>query len=123
MEPTFRRLGAVLGAALVLSACASADTGTFRTTSASPSGPSVISGGGPSGPSPLAAISGPPGCAAPISEYQQIIDRDVETGMLNPGVYNRVLTDLEPVKRSCAEGREKEAVGQLASVKSRYGYR
>jgi hypothetical protein len=85
----------------------------------------VISGGGGGGGSSFGsvAVSGPPGCAGPISEYQQIIDRDVESGMLNPGVYNRVSTDLEPVKRACAEGREKEAVGQLAGVKSRYGYR
>jgi hypothetical protein len=68
-------------------------------------------------------IAGPAGCAGPISDYQQLIDNDAETGMLNPGVYNRVSSDLENVKRSCASGREKEALGQLASVKARYGYR
>jgi hypothetical protein len=105
---------------LLLAACASGETGSYRT--ASPSGPSVISGsgaGGATGP----MIAGPAGCADPISEYQQIIDRDAETGHLNPGVYNRVSTDLEPVKRACAEGREADARSQLASVKARYGYR
>jgi hypothetical protein len=107
---------------LLLAACASGDTGSYRTASASPSGPSVISSsgaGGATGP----MIAGPAGCAGPIAEYQQIIDSDAETGHLNPGVYNRVSTDLEPVKRACAEGREADARNQLASVKARYGYR
>src|SRR5690606_3716146 len=100
---------------LLLAACASGDTGSYRTASASPSGPSVISGSGPAGATgPM--IAGPAGCAGPISEYQQIIDSDAETGHLNPGVYNRVSTDLEAVKRACAEGREADARSQLASV-------
>jgi hypothetical protein len=74
---------------------------------------------GPSAP----VIAGPAGCAGPISDYQQIIDADAETGSLNPGVYNRVSTDLEGVKRACAEGKEAEARSQLATVKARYGYR
>lgn len=68
-------------------------------------------------------VAGPPGCSGPISEYQQVIDADAETGSLNPGVYNRVTTDLEAVKRTCAAGREADARNQLASVKARYGYR
>lgn len=113
----------IAGMSLLLAACASGGTGSYGTVSA-PQGPSVISGAGGTGGTSLGAVvSGPPGCAGPISEYQQIIDRDVESGMLNPGVYNRVSTDLEPVKRACAEGKEKDAQGQLAAVKSRYGYR
>jgi hypothetical protein len=118
------RTFAIAALSILLVACASGDGGSFRSSSAAPQGPSVISGSGGSGGGSFAAtISGPPGCAGPISEYQQIIDRDVESGMLNPGVYNRVSTDLEPAKRACAEGKEKEAQGQLAAVKSRYGYR
>jgi hypothetical protein len=114
-------------AALSLGACASNDSGSFQTSSV-PSGPSVISGSGTTSmagasgqPAPI--VAGPAGCAQPISEYQALIDGDAETGMLNPGVYNRVSVDLENVKKSCASGREKEALGQLASVKARYGYR
>jgi hypothetical protein len=112
-----------LGLPLLLLACASSDSSTPQ--GASPGGPSVISGSGAAGPSSFGTpmVAGPPGCAGPISQYQQIIDNDAETGSLNPGVYNRVSTDLEGAKRACAEGREKEALGQLASVKSRYGYR
>lgn len=114
------------GLLLLLTACASDSDGSYRTTS-TPSGPSVITGAGTSGsgqmPSMAPQVAGPAGCARPISEYQEIIDRDAETGSLNPGVYNRVTTDLEGVKRSCAAGREAEARSQLASVKARYGYR
>jgi hypothetical protein len=114
-------------AALSLGACASNDTGGFQTSSV-PSGPSVISGSGTTsmaGPGGASApvVAGPAGCAGPISDYQQLIDTDAESGMLNPGVYNRVSVDLENVKKACASGREKEALGQLASVKARYGYR
>lgn len=109
-----------LGVPLLLAACAGGDTPAPQASA--PAGPSVISGsGGSSFGSPM--VAGPPGCAGPISEYQQIIDRDAETGSLNPGVFNRVSTDLEGVKRACAEGREAEARSQLAAVKSRYGYR
>lgn len=113
-------------AAISLGACASNDMGGFQTAS-TPQGPSVISGSGGSamvgGGAPAPMIAGPAGCAQPISEYQALIDGDAETGMLNPGVYNRVSVDLENVKKACASGREKEALGQLASVKARYGYR
>lgn len=105
----------------LLAACASGDSGSFQTAS-TPQGPSVISGSGGSGTA-APMIAGPAGCAQPISEYQALIDSDAETGMLNPGVYNRVSVDLENVKKACAAGREKEALGQLASVKARYGYR
>lgn len=113
------------GLPLLLAACASNDGGSYRTSS-TPGGPSVITGSGTQGGGqmPMApTVAGPAGCAGPISEYQEIIDRDAETGSLNPGVYNRVTTDLEGVKRACAAGREAEARGQLASVKARYGYR
>jgi hypothetical protein len=68
-------------------------------------------------------VTGPPGCAGPISEYLQIIDADAESGHLNPGVYNRLTTELGPVKQACAAGREAEARSQLSAVKARYGYR
>jgi hypothetical protein len=117
------RILAAAAVPFILAACASSDAGSYRTASATPSGPSVISGSGSVGGPAAPVIAGPPGCAGPISDYQQIIDADAETGSLNPGVYNRVSTDLEGVKRACAEGKEAEARGQLASVKARYGYR
>ncbi|MCC6946627.1 MAG: hypothetical protein IT539_02575 [Bradyrhizobiaceae bacterium] len=115
------RIAIAASLALMLGACSSADAPRLQTSA--PAGPSVITGSGSGSAAPRAVIAGPPGCASPIADYQDIIDRDAETGYLNPGVYNRLTTDLEPVKRACAEGREAEAQKQLASVKARYGYR
>jgi hypothetical protein len=113
----------VICIAFFVSACASSDSPAQR--SAMPGGPSVISGpsggGGNFGGAPV--VAGPAGCAGPIGEFQELIDRDAETGSLNPGVYNRVTTDLGNVKQACAAGREAEARSQLATVKGRYGYR
>jgi hypothetical protein len=105
---------------LMLAACSSSER--LGPRSSMPAGPSVISGSGSAGPS-APVVAGPPGCAGPIAEYIQIIDADAESGHLNPGVYNRVTTDLGPVKQTCAAGREAEARSQLATVKARYGYR
>jgi hypothetical protein len=105
---------------LLLAACSSSDR--LGPRSSMPAGPSVISGSGATG-SAAPVVAGPPGCASPIAEYIQIIDADAESGHLNPGVYNRVTTDLGPVKQTCAAGREAEARSQLATVKARYGYR
>jgi hypothetical protein len=110
---------------LTLAACASSER--MSPTASAPMGPSVISGSGGTGQgfaAPAApVVAGPPGCAGPISEYIKIIDADAETGSLNPGVYNRVTTELGPVKQACAAGREADARNQLAAVKARYGYR
>jgi hypothetical protein len=114
------RIVPAAGLALLLAACASSDR--MGPSTSAPSGPSVISGTSATG-SAAPVVAGPPGCAGPISEYLQIIDADAESGALNPGVYNRVTTDLGPVKQACAAGREAEARNQLAAVKARYGYR
>jgi hypothetical protein len=113
---------------LLLAGCASSER--MSPGASAPMGPSVISGQGSAGqgfaaPGAPAApvVAGPPGCAGPISEYIKIIDADAETGSLNPGVYNRVTTELGPVKQACAAGREADARNQLAAVKARYGYR
>jgi hypothetical protein len=68
-------------------------------------------------------IPGPSRCAAPISDFQSVIENDVTTGHLAKGVHGRITADLEPVKAACNAGREADATRQLAAVKARYGYR
>jgi hypothetical protein len=117
---------ALFGIALALALTGCASNERTGPSMAAPAGPSVISGSGAPGvtsTAPAPVVAGPPGCAGPIAEYIQVIDADAESGHLNPGVYNRVTTDLGPVKQTCAAGREAEARSQLASVKARYGYR
>jgi hypothetical protein len=120
-----RQILPVTMSALILAACSSSER--IGPSTSMPAGPSVISGSGATslGPAgqPAPVVAGPPGCARPIADYIQVIDADAESGHLNPGVYNRVTTDLGPVKQTCAAGREAEARSQLAAVKARYGYR
>jgi hypothetical protein len=117
----------VFAAAIVFALAACASSERMSPIASTPMGPSVISGPGGTGSGyagPAApVVAGPPGCAAPIAEFVKIIDADAETGSLNPGVYNRVTTELGSVKQACAAGREADARNQLAAVKARYGYR
>lgn len=78
------------------------------------------------GPSVISAppvVNGPPGCSGPISEYLALIGKDSESGMLSPSVFNRISDEMAPVRSACGAGKEKEALGQLAAVKKRHGYR
>lgn len=112
------RVIAACSTVVLLAACASGGS----------SFPSGSSGGqqfaaGPSVISAPPVVAGPAGCSGPISEYLSIINKDSETGSLSPSVFNRVSEDMDGVRKTCAANREKEALGQLATVKKRYGYR
>lgn len=111
------RVIASCAALSVLAACASG--GGMPSGSAGgqqfAAGPSVISA------PPI--VAGPAGCSGPISEYLSIINKDSETGSLSPSVFNRVSEDMDGVRKTCGANREKEALGQLAGVKKKYGYR
>ncbi len=110
---------AFTGSALfALAACASGGS----SFSPGPSGGSQQFGG-PSVISAPPMVSGPAGCSGPISEYLAIINKDSESGMLSPSVFNRISGEMDPVRATCSAGREKEALGQLAALKKRHGYR
>lgn len=69
-------------------------------------------------------LSGPPGCTRAIGEYEQLVDRDVNTGYLNQNVYNQIVADIAAGPRPiCAAGRNAEALGDLARVRKSHGYR
>ena len=69
-------------------------------------------------------LTGPPGCTRPIAEYEALVDRDVTTGYLSQVVYDRINTELAAGPRAaCAAGRDAEARGLLARVKTSHGYR
>lgn len=70
------------------------------------------------------ALTGPPGCTRAIAEYEALIDRDVTTGYLSQGVYDRINGELASGPRAaCAAGREGDARAQLARVRTSHGYR
>jgi hypothetical protein len=101
---------ALLG--LLLAACAGGGT------QAPPAPPT------PGGVATRGPLSGPPSCTKPIAEYEALIDRDVTTGYLSQVVYDRINEELASGARpACAAGREAEARGLLARVKTSHGYR
>ena len=78
----------------------------------------------PGGAATRPALSGPPGCTRPIAEYEALVDRDVTTGYLSQVVYDRINEELAAGPRAaCAAGRDAEARGLLARVKTSHGYR
>ena len=78
----------------------------------------------PGGAATRGPLSGPPGCTRPIAEYEALVDRDVTTGYLSQVVYDRINEELASGARAaCAAGRDAEARGLLARVKTSHGYR
>ena len=47
----------------------------------------------------------------------------LKTGNVAKRVHARVVSELGPVKPTCAAGRDAEAARALAAIKSRHGYR
>ena len=89
-----------------------------------PPSPTAALPGTPGGAVQRTPVAGPPGCAKAITEYEAIIDRDVNTGYLSQSVYDRLNADLAAGPRAaCAAGRAPEALAALARVKSAHGYR
>jgi hypothetical protein len=107
------RLFAALLIAFALSACASTDTPPPVSAAAAP-GSGMVS---------RPALVGPAACTKPIGDYEQIVDNDVTTGYLSKGVYDRIVSDLQGARASCAAGRTAPTLADLAAVKARYGYR
>lgn len=69
-------------------------------------------------------VAGPPRCANAITEYEKIIDRDVNTGYLSQSVYDRLVTDINAGPRAaCAANRDGDAIAQLGRIKNAHGYR
>jgi len=62
-------------------------------------------------------------CGSAIAEFDSIIDSDLKTGNVAKRVHARMVSELGPVKATCASGRDAEATRALAAVKSRHGYR
>lgn len=68
------------------------------------------------------STGGASSCGTAIANFEKVVTADGETGNLNASVYKRVQADLRPVKATCAAGKDAQALAQLASVRSHYGY-
>jgi len=62
-------------------------------------------------------------CGGAITAFEAIAASDAKTGNLNKGIYNRIVTELGPVKAQCSAGHDAEASRALGAIKSRHGYR
>lgn len=102
-------LAAVLLSAALLGAC--------KPTASAP--PAVAAAPAPMVAAPLPQGSG---CGPAIARTQAVVDSDVATGNLNAPVGERFSADLRNAASACQGGREREALGLLASAKARYGY-
>lgn len=110
-----RTIAAVASLALLLGGCAGASHQT-------PVQPEVPAGVG--NVAQRTPVAGPPRCANAITEYEKIIDRDVNTGYLNQGVYDKLVADINAGPRAaCAANRDGDAIVQLGRIKSAHGYR
>jgi hypothetical protein len=108
-----RKIAALASLVLLLTACAGGTQAPPAPMAATPGGAAT-----------RAALTGPPGCTRPIAEYEALVDRDVTTGYLSQVVYDRINEELAAGPRAaCAAGRDAEARGQLARVKTSHGYR
>jgi hypothetical protein len=110
-----RRIGTLISFAFLLCGCA----GASQQTSIQPEVPAGVGTAAQHPP-----LSGPTRCTAAITEYEKIVDRDVTTGYLSQNVYDTIVRDINAGARpACTAGREGDALGQLARVKSAHGYR
>lgn len=62
------------------------------------------------------------GCGPAIARTQAVVDSDIATENLNKSVGDRFSADLRRAGEACQAGKDREALGLLASAKSRYGY-
>jgi len=103
-------LGAIGAAAMFLSGC----NETSQPVAAAPPPPA-------SGPS-LAGL--PPGapCSQAIGAYQTVVQRDNDTGNVNPSVYHQIEDEISRAAAACSSGRDGESRALLSASKERHGY-
>jgi hypothetical protein len=62
------------------------------------------------------------GCAAVIGRYDAVLKADWESGNVAERVYAQIQKELEPVRATCAAGRDGEARAMVSANKARHGY-
>jgi hypothetical protein len=62
------------------------------------------------------------GCKKAIAAFKNVIGSDLDTGDTTKEVHARMVSDLSGSEQACSAGNEGAALGQLAGVKSKYGY-
>lgn len=113
------RRSSAVAAAILLALMAAGCSGTGT----SPATPSLMASAALPAPTGAAdSTGGAAGCAGAIAEFEKVVTSDVQVGHLNRPVYERITADLTSPKASCATGKDAQALTQLATIRSRYGY-
>lgn len=68
------------------------------------------------------ASAADPGCQNQLAEFQELLQRDVQSGNLKRDVYSRVVQDVRQAESACAAGRTVQARSILIATKRNYGY-
>lgn len=69
-----------------------------------------------------AVVASGPDCAALISDFQEQLRQDVDSGKLKRDVYGRATADTGQAAQACTAGRQVQARSILIATKRNYGY-
>lgn len=61
-------------------------------------------------------------CSTAIADFQAMLDRDVQMGLLSPKVHDTATDELKADAATCQAGNNGAALGELQSIKHRHGY-
>lgn len=61
-------------------------------------------------------------CAADISRFQKLLDRDLKTGFVAASVHQKASGDLAEAGKLCKAGQDAAASGAVAASRARFGY-
>jgi hypothetical protein len=70
--------------------------------------------------SPAAAQSS---CAAELTRWQTVLERDLKTGNVAKSVHDRAMADIAAIRPVCQSGQDAQAMRQITAAKAKYGYR
>lgn len=121
---SFRAILPLLAATALLAGCAGgleiADDGEIRGRSGG--GSAQIAGAPPAGAA-NAPLRGPASCTRPIREFEEVLANDQRIGHISGWQQNQIGSELGAARSACAAGRSRDALRDLAAVRSRHGYR
>ncbi|HVV93669.1 MAG TPA: hypothetical protein VHD15_09645 [Hyphomicrobiales bacterium] len=61
-------------------------------------------------------------CSNAIADFQAMLDRDVQMGLLSPKVHDTATDELKADNATCRAGENGRALSELESIKRRHGY-
>ena len=72
--------------------------------------------------SPLSLPAHAADCSSAITHFRALIDRDVQSGMLDRSVYDAATHELTGAEKNCQAGHDGVALAELSAIERRHGY-